>query len=281
MYSGLPCLLSCTCVDSNLDPFRPLLLKCVNVEKTHVESTDFIFWFNICWFRRVKIVSIRCWCCSCSNSLSRSVRAFHNSNIQSNPCYCPCPYLLSLLSLLPFAFALAVPCLPLSLPTHQCPLGRLLLGVTNLSVSRFVLRGLYTHSMCLFLLSRHHTNSVSHGSTANVSRDHPATRLQGNSCGRLPQDCARFLGHLVDHSSISRDLPSFRWHPSTQAASHAMATKSPSRDFVLVPLCAGPTFCATCASSRSHGHLLLTSQRRSSDRPWRLTAPWRVFRLSL
>ena len=81
-----------------------------------------------------------------------------------------------------------------------------------------------------------------------------------------PQDCARFLGHLVDHNSVSRDLPSFRWHPSTQAASLAMATKYPSRDFVLVPLCTGPTFCATCASSRSHGHLLLTSQRRSSHR---------------
>ena len=55
-----PCRLSCTCVDSNLDPFTLLLWKCVNVEKTHVESTDFNFWFNICWFRRVKIVSIRC-----------------------------------------------------------------------------------------------------------------------------------------------------------------------------------------------------------------------------
>ena len=55
-----PCRLSCTCVDSNLDPFTLLLLKCINIEKTHLEFTDFNFWFNICCFRRVKIVSIRC-----------------------------------------------------------------------------------------------------------------------------------------------------------------------------------------------------------------------------
>ena len=42
-----PCRISSTCVDSNIDPFRPLLLKCVNVKKTHAESTDFDFWFNI------------------------------------------------------------------------------------------------------------------------------------------------------------------------------------------------------------------------------------------
>ena len=46
-----PCRLSCTCVNSNLDPFRPshslrLLLKCINVEVTHVELIDFDFWFN-------------------------------------------------------------------------------------------------------------------------------------------------------------------------------------------------------------------------------------------
>ena len=58
-----PCRPSCTCVDSNLDPFRPshplrlLLLKCVNVETTLVEFIDFDFWFNNRWFR-VKIVSI-------------------------------------------------------------------------------------------------------------------------------------------------------------------------------------------------------------------------------
>ena len=93
------------------------------------------------------------------------------------------------------------------------------------------------------------------------SRSSGNKSFQGPS-GCPPQDCARFLEHLVDHSSVSRDLPSFRWHPSTQAASLAMATESPSRNFALVPLCTGPTFCATCASSRRHGHLLLTSQRR-------------------
>ena len=35
---------------------------------------------------------------------------------------------------------------------------------------------------------------------------------------------------------------------------------------MLVPLCAGPTFSATCAISRSHSHLLLTSHRQSSHR---------------
>ena len=46
-----PCRLSCTCVDSNLDPFRPLHFNSVNVEIIHFEFTDFNFWFNICWFR--------------------------------------------------------------------------------------------------------------------------------------------------------------------------------------------------------------------------------------
>ena len=40
-----------------------------------------------------------------------------------------------------------------------------------------------------------------------------------------PQDCARFLGHLVDDNSVSLDFPSFRWHSSAQAASLAMATE--------------------------------------------------------
>ena len=99
-----PCRLSCTCVDSKLDPFRPLLLKCVNVEKTHVESTDVTLLVQhllvsssqdcehplhswICAF----LSNHLSWCSSCSSSHSSSVRAFHNSNIHSNPCSCPCP----------------------------------------------------------------------------------------------------------------------------------------------------------------------------------------------
>ena len=78
--------------------------------------------------------------------------------------------------------------------------------------------------------------SISHGSTVRVSRDHLATKLQGNSCECLPQDCVHLLEHLVGYNSVSRDLPSSRWHPSTQAISFALATESPSRDFVLVPL---------------------------------------------
>ena len=180
----------------------------------------------------------------------------------SCPC-CPCSLCFPLL--LPCRACLCLVCLCLC-QTHRCPSGHLLLGVTGLSASCFEhLRGLYTHSMLWSLFPAHNTNSVSHG-TAHVSRYHPATQLQVNSCGCPPQECARFLGRLVDNRSVSRDLPSFRWHPSTQAASFAMATKSASRDFVLVPLCAGPTFCATCASSRSQGHLLLPSQRRSSHR---------------
>ena len=144
--------------------------------------------------------------------------------------------LLSLLSLLPFAFCPCRACLCFVCPClcrmHQCPLSRLLLGVMNLSVSRFVqFRDLYTHSMFLFLLSRHRTKSISHGSTVRVSRDHLATKLQGNSCESLPQECVRFLGHLNDHSIVSRDLPPSRWRTSVQATLVAVATESPSRDF--------------------------------------------------
>ena len=170
------------------------------------------------------LLSLSCPCCSCC------------------PCF-PLP--------LPFP-CFACPCL---CQMHQCPL---LLGVMDLSVSRFVLRDLYTHSMFWFLLSRHHTKSISHGSLHVFSRVHLATKLQGNSCEYLPQYCVHFLEHLVGYSSVSRDLPSSRWHPSTQAISFASATESPSRDFVLVPLCTDSTFRAACANSRSHGHLLLT-----------------------
>ena len=91
-------------------------------------------------------------------------------------------------------------------------------------------------------------------------------KLHVNSCRCPPQECARILGNLVDQSSVSRDLPSFRWRPSTLATSLAMATKSPSQDLALVPRFAGHTFFATFASYRSHGHLLLASQHRSSHR---------------
>ena len=151
-----PCRLSCTCVDSNLDPFRLLLLKCINIEKTHLEFTDFNFWFNICWFRRVKIVSIRC--------IFGFVLSFRTtfvgvllaptvfrvvSALPTVPTFNRILVLVLVLalvsSLLPFALALAMLC-PFLCQTHRCPFGRLLVGVTNLSFSRFVLRGLYTHS---------------------------------------------------------------------------------------------------------------------------------------
>ena len=55
--------------------------------------------------------------------------------------------------------------------------------------------------------------------------------------------------------------PSSRWHPSTQAISFASATESPSRDFVLVPLCTDSTFRAACAKSRNNGKFLLCQCR--------------------
>ena len=55
-----PCRLSCTCVDSNLDPSRLSHFTSISVEITQVESTDFTVWCSICWFRQVKIVSVRC-----------------------------------------------------------------------------------------------------------------------------------------------------------------------------------------------------------------------------
>ena len=151
-----PCRLSCTCVDSNLDPFRLLLLKCINIEKTHLEFTDFNFWFNICWFRRVKIVSIRCifgFALSFRTTFVGVLLAptvFRVvSALPTVPTFNRILVLVLVLalvsSLLPFALALAMLC-PFLCQTHRCPFGRLLVGVTNLSFSRFVLRGLYTHS---------------------------------------------------------------------------------------------------------------------------------------
>ena len=164
-----PCRLSCTCVDSNLDRFRPLLLEVrqrrenscrihrfqLLVQHLLVSSSqdcEHPLHFGICAFLSSNHL---CWCSSCSNSLSSSVRAFHNSNIQSNPCCCPCPYsclvLVVLANLASLCLCPCRACLCLVNPrlcqTHRCPPGRLLLGVTNLSVSRFVLRGLHTHSM--------------------------------------------------------------------------------------------------------------------------------------
>ena len=87
-----------------------------------------------------------CWCSSCSNSLLSSLRAFHSSNIQPNPCSCPCSCPCPVRAVLA---VIASPCLcpchaclcfvcPSLCRMHQCPLGRLLLGVMNLSVSCFV-----------------------------------------------------------------------------------------------------------------------------------------------
>ena len=151
-------------------------------------------------------------------------------------------------------FALFVLC-----QMHLCPLGRLLLGVMSLSVSCFVhLRDL--HSQYVF-------EFFSQNTIRNQSRTIQLyvfleiiwqQSLQGNSCECLPQENVHFLGHLVGYWSVSRDLRSSRWRTSVQATLLASATESPSRDFVLVPLCTGSTFRAACANSRSLGHLLMT-----------------------
>ena len=55
-----PSRLSCTCVNSNLDPSRlSHFVSCI--EGSHVKSTNFNFWFivSFLWFLRVKIVSVR------------------------------------------------------------------------------------------------------------------------------------------------------------------------------------------------------------------------------
>ena len=76
-----------------------------------------------------------------------------------------------------------------------------------------------------FLLTRQHTTPISHDSTAHVSRRLPATKLPVNSYKCRPQVCVGCLWHLVCRSTVSRDLPSFRWHSSTQVTSLAVVTK--------------------------------------------------------
>ena len=146
-----------------------------------------------------------CWCSFCSNNLSSSVRAFHSSNIQPNPCSCPCSCPCPVRAVLTVLACLCLcPCL---CQMRQCPWDRLLLGVMNLPVSRFVhLRDLYTHSMFWFLLSRHHTKSISHDSTVRVSRDHPATKLQGNSCECLPQECVCVSSGISSATVASHEI---------------------------------------------------------------------------
>ena len=102
---------------------------------------------------------------------------------------------------------------------HLCRLQYL---VTNLSVSRFVhLRGFSTHIM--FLISSLMT--LCEFSLARFNCTCFLEIIWQQSFKGTHADVLRKTQHLVDHSSVSRDLPSFRWHPSTQAASLAMATK--------------------------------------------------------
>ena len=128
---------------------------------------------------------------SCSNNTSSSDRAFHNSNIHLSPCSCPC-HCSCLVVLAVLASLCLCPCL---CRTHQFPLGHLLLDVTGLPTLCFehVHDDLCTRSMFRLLLSRRHTTSVSHDSTAHASRDFPATGLSKNSCECRPQECVGFL----------------------------------------------------------------------------------------
>ena len=101
-----------------------------------------------------------CGCSSFSNSLSSSVHVFHSSTfnrilvlvlalvlgpVQCCPCF-PLPCACAML-----AFALFCPCL---CQMHQCPLGRLLLDVMDLSVSRFVHLRTSTLTVCFDFFSQ-------------------------------------------------------------------------------------------------------------------------------
>ena len=126
-----PRRLSCTCVDFNLDPFRlshfnsnqrrdnsrrihrfQLLVQHLLVSSSQDCELPLHSWF--CAFLSKHL----CWCLSYSNSLSSSVRAFHSSNIQSNPCSRPCP--CSCLVLVVFAVLAVLASLCLC-PCHACP----------------------------------------------------------------------------------------------------------------------------------------------------------------
>ena len=158
--------------------------------------------------------------------------------------------LLCSLSLLPLPFALDVlaPAFPARTHIH----GSSRRGCDGPSVISMPLHSQY---VLISSLKTSYDVTVSHGSTENVSR---FSSNRASSELMRPQECVHCLGHIVYHSGVSRDLPSFRWHPS---ASLAVVTGSLSGDFVHVPPCTGPNSCATCANSRSLDRLLLTSQR--------------------
>ena len=151
---------------------------------------------------------------------------------------------LSLLSFHPLLFALAVLAFVLfTLAFCHAPMSIWSFPPGCDEPSCFAqLLDLFTHSMfCFFFFSKHHAKSILHGSTVRVSRDHLQQSFKGTN-SNVFQNCVHFLEHLIGYNSVSRDFPSCRWCTSVQAISFASATESPSRDFVLVPLCMGSTF---------------------------------------
>ena len=176
-----------------------------------------------------------CWCSTRSNSLSSSVGAFHSSIIQSNPCSCPC-----------FPLPLPLPCLPLlclPVPWPNVPLHSQYVLISSLKTPYEV------------NLARFNCTCFSRSSGNKASRE--LMRMSSARLCAFPWAPRRLQKRLTRFSIFSM---------APQAISFASATESPSRDFVLVPLCTDSTFRTTCANSRSHGHLLLTLKLSPSVR---------------
>ena len=132
---------------------------------------------------------------------------------------------LSVLSLLSFALCPYRACLcfvcPCLCQMHQCPLGRLLLGVMNLFC--FVFRAFCVTSTLTVCFDFFSQDTIRSQSTVRVCRDHLATMLQGNSCECLPQECvcvsvgissatvaSHEIFHLLDGAHQFRQLCSRR-----------------------------------------------------------------------
>ena len=136
-------------------------------------------------------------------------------------------------------------------------MGRLLLGVMNLSVRVSCICVTSTLTTCFHFFSEDTIRSQSHlymfvvfiwqqsfmGTRAYVSFKNVCISLGISSATAASHE----IFHLLDGAHQFRQLS---------------ATESPSTDFVLVPLCTGSTFHAACAISGSHDHLLLTWQCR-------------------
>ena len=74
-------------------------------------------------------------------------------------------------------------------------------------------------------------------------------------CECLPQECVRFLGHLVGYCRrLTRSSTFAMAHISSGNFARVGRQNLPQETLCSRPLCTGSTFRAACASSRSHGH---------------------------